>query len=118
VPVVERGTASREGIAGWITVKCPATTALLDRLADERRWCRWRVDRTRISRQHRRRRHVSDADGCGRDLMYRSSWLSPTGLPTARELYHAAIECRRPIGNVDPDTDPDGTVNRAPMSAR
>jgi hypothetical protein len=37
---------------------------------------------------------------------------------SARERYHAAIAYARPVGNVDPDTDPAGTVNLAPMTVR
>ena len=37
---------------------------------------------------------------------------------SARELAHAAIAYARPIGNVDPDTDPAGTVNLAPLTVR
>jgi hypothetical protein len=37
--------------------------------------------------------------------------------PSARELYHAAIAYHRPIGNMDPDTDPSSAVNLAPMKA-
>ncbi len=34
---------------------------------------------------------------------------------SARELYHSAIAYRRPVGNIDPDSDPVSTVNLAPM---
>jgi hypothetical protein len=34
---------------------------------------------------------------------------------SARELYHARIAYSRPVGNVDPDTDPVGTVTLAPL---
>jgi hypothetical protein len=35
--------------------------------------------------------------------------------PSVRELYHARIAYSRPVGNVDPDTDPVGTVTLAPL---
>jgi hypothetical protein len=56
--------------------------------------------------------------GTSGDLMYPSSWFSPTGLPTARELAHAAIAYARTVGNVDPDSDPSSTINLAPLHAR
>jgi hypothetical protein len=37
---------------------------------------------------------------------------------TARERYHAAIAYSRPVGNQDPDSDPTGSVNLAPMQKR
>lgn len=37
--------------------------------------------------------------------------------PSARELYHAAIAYKRPVGNADPDVDPASAVNLAPMRA-
>lgn len=35
--------------------------------------------------------------------------------PSARELYHAAIAYRRPVGNIEPDQDPASAVTLAPM---
>lgn len=37
---------------------------------------------------------------------------------TDRERYHAAIAYNRPVGNQDPDADPAGSVNLAPMQKR
>lgn len=38
--------------------------------------------------------------------------------PSARELLHAAIAYSRPVGNVDPDSDPASAVSLAPMVVR
>ena len=45
------------------------------------------------------------------DLMWGGTWSKADQLPSARELYHAAIAYQRPVGNVDPDTDPTSSVN-------
>jgi len=140
VPTVERGTASREGVSGWITVKFPAVqtpgrcgTAQVG------------VDGGWVELEY----HVPDTDtgGCrvpgfvipprtirheighalgfwhtgnDRDVMSGLKWnvADANMLPSARELYHASISYKRPIGNIDPDTDGVGTVNLAPMTAR
>lgn len=51
------------------------------------------------------------------DLMSPSSSQCDTPL-SAREKYHGAIAYARPVGNVDPDVDPSGAVNLAPMRVR
>lgn len=51
------------------------------------------------------------------DLMFRTQ-IACDQNPSGRELYHAAIAYRRPIGNQDPDVDPQGAVNLAPMTVR
>jgi hypothetical protein len=38
--------------------------------------------------------------------------------PSAREIAHAAIAYARPVGNLDPDSDPTSLVNLAPMRVR
>ena len=52
----------------------------------------------------------------GSDLM-RATYSACDAPPSARERYHAAIAYQRPVGNVDPDTDPIGTVTLAPRRA-
>lgn len=51
------------------------------------------------------------------DVMIASS--SACDIPiSARELLHAEIAYARPVGNVDPDSDPASTVNLAPLTVR
>lgn len=49
------------------------------------------------------------------DLMSGPAVAGCDGQPSARELYHAAIAYKRPVGNTDPDSDPIGAVNLAPL---
>lgn len=51
------------------------------------------------------------------DVMAPSGWAC-NAQPAARELAHAAIAYTRPVGNVDPDTDPSSAVNLAPLRVR
>jgi hypothetical protein len=140
-PTVERGTGTRVGTSGWITVRFPATTVLLDQgscgqaqIAVDGGWielgyhgstanggtCR---TATAVIAPHVVEHEVGHAlgfyhsDRIG-DLMYRSSWFDPTGLPTDRELAHAAIAYARPVGNTDPDNDPSSAVNLTPIVVR
>jgi hypothetical protein len=140
VPMIERGTGSKEGVSGWITVKFPAGNTALDgycgkaQIAVDGGWielgyhvpdspaggCRTSYA---VIAPHVIRHEIGHALGfyhtdTAGDLMYSSSWVSQTGLPTERELYHAAIAYKRPMGNRDPDSDPLGLVNLAPLSVR
>lgn len=49
------------------------------------------------------------------DVMNNPGSFNCDATPSARELLHAKIAYSRPVGNVDPDTDPGGTVNLTPM---
>jgi hypothetical protein len=51
------------------------------------------------------------------DVMAASGWAC-NQQPSARELAAAAIAYARPVGNVDPDSDPTSAVNLAPMTVR
>jgi hypothetical protein len=45
------------------------------------------------------------------DLMYAGgSWSACNQQPSARELLHASIAYSRPVGNLDPDTDPNSAL--------
>lgn len=52
------------------------------------------------------------------DVMYGQANAACEIQPSAREILHAAIAYARPVGNVDPDSDPSGAVNLAPMRVR
>jgi hypothetical protein len=140
VPIVERGTGTREGQAGWITIKFPATNTAPDgycgRADVGREGGSIELSYTRVSSpnncrlghdvigQHVVRHEMGHALGFWHtategDLMYQlGSWYSRTGHPTARELAYAAIAYQRPIGNTDPDSDPIGAVTLQPLSVR
>jgi hypothetical protein len=49
------------------------------------------------------------------DLMWHISGTCDNAMPSARELAHAAIAYRRPVGNTDPDVDPTTAVNLKPL---
>ena len=56
--------------------------------------------------------------GAVNDVMFPGTGDYCDATPTTRERYHAAIAYARPVGNVDPDRDPVGAVNLAPMTVR
>lgn len=141
VPIVERGTGSREGVSGWITIKFPSTNTITEgycgraQVGVDGGWIELNYHNPPINGNSCRvpgaviAAHVVEHEfghalgfyhtGTIGDLMYTAgSWYSPTGLPSAHELAAAAIAYARPVGNLDPDSDPTSTVNLAPMSVR
>lgn len=142
VPVITRGTDTRVGASGWITIRFPAGNTIADgncgksQVAQDGGWvelgyhdpstsaggCRvpgaviaWRTIRHEMGHAL----GFFHTDNVN-DLMYGGAWslAQANALPSARELAHAAIAYARPIGNLDPDADPVTTVNLAPMVVR
>jgi hypothetical protein len=125
---VTRGSETRVGTAGWITVRWPVDAKGLCGTADVARsggaidfyykaapcLCENAVRPRTI------RHELGHAFGYWHtdrpeDLMFGN----PTngvcdGLPSARERYHAAIAYSRPVGNTDPDNDPTSAVLALP----
>ena len=136
-PTVERGTDSREGVSGWITIKYPHIGAT-DRcgqaqVAVDGGWIEleYHVPGTStagcrvpgyIVAPRTIRHEIGHAlglyhTGDPSDLMSGLTWLDYQAnlQPTAHELRAVSIAYHRPIGNVDPDTDPSSSVNLAPL---
>lgn len=137
-PTIVRGTDTREGVSGWITVKFPAGNGLIEgrycgraQIAVDGGWIELgyhvppssagycRVPGYVIA-PHVVRHEVGHALGffhtsTREDLMYKEgSWWNGDR-PTSRERYHAAIAYRRPVGNADPDSDPSSLVQLQPL---
>ena len=135
---VIRGTDSREGQAGWIIVRWPAaatdltfngaivcglpTSTALETYSIQLNYHAGAGCRCAGGPEVRPRtvRHeLGHALGfwhtsATSDLMF-SGGPGCDAQPSARELYHAAIAYQRPVGNIDPDADPVGVVNLAPL---
>lgn len=130
--VVERGSETRQGQAGWLTVIWPSTVGA-DRVCG-------RADVGRSGGTLQLYVPTTTACGCNgttsirprvvlhelghsmgfwhtdnaADVMVVSS-SACTMAPSARELAAAAIAYSRPVGNADPDSDPSSTVLSLPM---
>ena len=125
-PSVTRGTDTRAGVPGWVTVLFPATVATsfcglsdvavsggtiqLSYHVPPNAPIQCRAPGVVIAPVVVRH-EVGHAlglyhTGTDADVMRGGSWSDPNQLPSARELYHVAIAYQRPMGNLDPDTDP------------
>ena len=136
-PVVQLGAETREGRAGWITVKWLAEAA------EDPEAC----GRAQVARDGGWIQFNPKLAGCrcpgegpisnkilahevghamgfyhtenATDVMNISQQNGGCGLTiSAKERYHAAIAYQRPVGNRDPDADPIGTVNLQTISVR
>jgi hypothetical protein len=138
VPIVERGTATREGQSGWITIKFPAEQATDScgraQVAADGGWielsyhvpaaapinCRvpGAVVAPLVVRHetgHALGFYHTDSEN---DVMWGGTWSNPGLTPSPRELTAAAIAYSRPVGNLDPDSDPSGAVKLSTMIVR
>jgi hypothetical protein len=133
---VIRGTETRAGQAGWITVTWPnptiegfcgrANVALEGGSIElNYRWMNRGCGCNGVSDISPRivRHELGHAmgfwhSGTPGDVMISTFVNACDLLPTARELAIAAIAYQRPVGNTDPDTDPVGAVTLRPLTAR
>lgn len=132
---VTRGTDTRLGTAGWITVHWPTTAdpsfcgradvglegGMIELDYKVGGGCRCvggpeiRPRTVRHELGHALGFYHTDQTS---DVMSGIGVSGCDQLPSSRELYNAAIVYVRPVGNADPDQDPLGAVNLAPMYAR
>jgi hypothetical protein len=127
---IERGTGSRVGEDGWITVSWPSVpgpggicgSADVGYPGGEIRLYYKSSCSCPGGPQIRPRsvRHeIGHAMGFWHtdsptDLMAGTGVAGCDARPSPRELAHAAIAYRRPVGNLDPDTDPDSIASVSP----
>jgi hypothetical protein len=126
----ERGTGTKVGVAGWLTVRWPSdpdpeacgrsNIGLSGGAIDLNYKTGGSCSCGALPLRPRTVRHeIGHAMGfwhttSGGDLM---SGVGVAGCDTplsAREKFHARIAYARPVGNVDPDTDPRAAVNLTP----
>lgn len=138
VPVLERGTGSRVGQSGWITIRFPITLSGpgvcgAAQIAADGGWVELIYTRTSGTSTCRQgsavvspimvRHELGHALGFFHtdnraDVMYGGTWTVPDLRPSTRELAAARIAYARPVGNLDPDRDSDGSVTLASLTVR
>lgn len=128
VGTFERGTLTRVGMPGWITITWSAAMVNANHcgramvaagyieLEAHNPRCRvwpWITSTSLVRHElgHAMGYWHTDAPS---DVMSRTAWISNNQQPSVRERAHAAIAYARPVGNTDPDTDPSGPVTLAP----
>jgi len=129
---LERGTDTRQGQAGWLTVKwVPTLTScgfsdvgvdggvinLNHKIGGNCRCAGVSELRPRTVRHEPGHAFGFWHTGSASDLMAGVSTPGCDALPSARERAAAAIAYARPVGNSDPDSDPASAVTLAPMRA-
>jgi hypothetical protein len=129
VLAVERGTDTRAGVAGWVTVtwpnpvlpdKCGVADVGLDGGVIRLNYLRPTCSCPGTKMYPRAVRHeLGHAFGfwhtdSNDDVMFGGTSPTCDALPSAREQYHAAIAYSRPVGNTDPDADPASAVLALP----
>lgn len=126
VATIERGSDTRQGVAGWITVQWSAETSRCG-LADVGLeggaitfypkaapcGCNGYGTRPRtIRHEFGHAMGFFHTDNANDVMMVAAPGCNEQ--PSAREQYHAAIAYSRPVGNVDPDADPVSAVLSLP----
>jgi hypothetical protein len=130
VAAIERGTQTRETTAGWVTVKFAAEPepgvcgrahvglelgGTITLFYTHASGCA--CDGSPVG--HRLMRHELGHSMGFWHTSRREDVMFPTnidchGMPSSRELFHASIAYARPVGNMDPDTDPSTSIRVLP----
>jgi hypothetical protein len=133
IAALERGTGTRVGTAGWITIKWPATVVNANQcgrsdvavsggtveIEAHNPRCSIGTWMTVPSLVRHELGHAMGYwhTGAPTDVMSATTWASIDQRPSPRELAAAVIAYQRMVGNTDPDSDPLYPATLAPMRA-